>query len=385
VKVNTAQWSAADGWTYDAPAGALSPGWILYFGATALLEQPDGPVRDLQARFPDATCCGCSTSGEILGRHVTDDSVVAALVTFSRARLRAVTGLLDAPERSLAACRAVAEQLRAADLRHVLVLSDGLLVNGTQLVAGFREVLPEYVTVTGGLAADGTRFGRTLTGLGAQARSGQVVAVGFYGAGLRVGCGSAGGWESFGPRRLITKANHNVLHELDGQPALDLYRKYLGERAAGLPATGLLFPLELLPDTAAPAGLVRTILAVDEAARSLTFAGDMPVGKYARLMRASDRELVAGAAVAANAAMPGAGRRGVQLAILVSCVGRRLVLGQRVEEELEAVHKALQLTGAAVGFYSYGEICPPIGLRSCELHNQTMTVTTISEDEDNGR
>ena len=373
MKVIAAQWTTTRGWSFDAPEGLFDPDWILYFGATARLAEPNGPARELCSRFPKAICSGCTTSGEILGDHVSDDTIVAALVKFAGTRVKAVAALVAAPAHSQAAGQALARRLHADDLRHVLVLSEGLKVNGTTLIAGFRDALPLSVTVTGGLAGDGTRFGQTFTGLGTQILSGQVVAVGFYGPQLRVGYGTEGGWEAFGPRRLITKAQGNVLFELDNQPALDLYKKYLGERASGLPATGLLFPLELLATASAPNGLVRTILAVDEQQHSLTFAGDMPEGQYARLMKAGQDGLVHGAELAATAAGGG------QLTVLVSCVGRRLVLGQRVEEELEAVRKALPAGGVSVGFYSYGEICPPTGLRNCELHNQTMTITTFAE------
>jgi hypothetical protein len=378
MKIIAAQWTAARGWFFDAPGGLIEPDWILYFGATARLEQSEGPVWELCRKFPQAVCSGCSTSGEILGDHVSDDGVVAALVKFSTTRVRGLATQVVAPEHSRAAAKALAEQLLAADLCHILVLSEGLKVNGTALVAGFREALPEHVAVTGGLAGDGTRFGKTFTGLGNQIHGAQVVAIGFYGTKLRVGYGTEGGWEAFGPRRLITRSRGNVLFELDGQPALDLYKKYLGERAVGLPATGLLFPLQLLASANTLTGLVRTILAVDEKEHSLTFAGDMPEGQYARLMKTGQDGLVHGAAQAAGAAT--ASGAGQQLAVLVSCVGRRLVLGQRVEEELEAVRRAAPAGSVAVGFYSYGEICPPTGLRTCELHNQTMTITTFAED-----
>jgi hypothetical protein len=373
MKVIAAHWTTTRGWSFDAPGGLFDPDWILYFGAPARLEVSNGPARELCSRFPKALCCGCSTSGEILGDHVSDDTVVAALVKFSGTRVQAVAAQVAKPELSHATAQVLAGQLHAPELCHVLVLSEGLQVNGTELVAGFRDALPASVTVTGGLAGDGTRFGQTFTGLGDQIRSGQVVAVGFYGRQLRVGYGTEGGWEAFGPRRLITKSQGNVLFELDGQPALDLYKKYLGERTSGLPATGLLFPLQLLASATAAHGLVRTILAVDEQQQSLMFAGDMPQGQYARLMKAGQDGLVHGAEQAASAAGGG------QLAVLVSGMGRRLVLGQRVEEELEAVRKALPPGGVSVGFYSYGEICPPTGLRNCELHNQTMTITTFTE------
>ncbi len=377
MKVSTAQWTSSRGWSFDATGGPVAPDWILYFGATDRLAATDGPADELCRKFPQAVCSGCSTSGEILGAHVGDDSVVAALVKFDATKVRGVAAQVAAPEHSGATARMLVEQLRANDLCHVLVLSEGLKVNGTALVAGFRAALPERVAVTGGLAGDGTRFGRTVTGLGQQLGGAQVVAVGFYGRALHVGYGTEGGWEAFGPRRLITKARGNVLFELDGQPALDLYKKYLGERATGLPATGLLFPLQLLANANALTGLVRTILAVDEKEHSLTFAGDLPEGQYARLMKTGQDGLVHGAAQAAGAAAQGDANH--RLAVLVSCVGRRLVLGQRVEEELEAVQQALPAGSTAIGFYSYGELCPPTGLLTCELHNQTMTITTFAE------
>ena len=380
MKIITAQWTTVRGWFFEAPEGLFDPDWILYFGARQRVLPVGGPIRELRERFPRALCSGCSTAGEILGEHVGDDTVVAALVQFADTRLRAVASQLDGPEHSLTAARTLAEQLRGDDLQHVFVLSDGLRVNGSRLVAGFQEALPEQVKVTGGLAGDGTRFGQTLTGLGGEIRSAQVVALGFYGRRLRVSYGSEGGWEAFGPRRLITKAQGNMLYALDGQPALDIYKKYLGERAAGLPATGLLFPLELLAHADDAGGLVRTILAVDERTQSLTFAGDLPEGQYVRLMRTAPDGIVMGAEQAAYAAVQHAAPSRARLSILVSCVGRRLVLGQRVEEELKAVRRALGAGDIMVGFYSYGEICPRTPARNCELHNQTMTVTTFTED-----
>ena len=194
-----------------------------------------------------------------------------------------------------------------------------------------------------------------------------------------IGYGSRGGWEGFGPRRRITRSQGNTLLELDGQPALALYKRYLGERAAGLPATGLLFPLELTKDASEKAGLVRTILAVDEAKQSLTFAGDMPEGWYARLMKATGDQLVDGAANAGSDVALKSNADGSSLAIMVSCIGRRLVLGQRIEEELEAVIRSLPALTETVGFYSYGEACPSAGNDFSELHNQTMTITVIGE------
>ena len=209
--------------------------------------------------------------------------------------------------------------------------------------------------------------------------SGIVRGVGLYGDALRMGHGSMGGWDIFGPERTITRARANVLYELDGRPALDLYKSYLGELSGGLPATGLLFPLAIRTAGSRPdePSLVRTILAVDEDDQSMTFAGDMPEGARAQLMRANVDRLIEGAADAALM-VDGGGGAGPTLVLGISCVGRRLVLGERTEEEIEATVECLPGGVQQIGFYSYGEISPHAsGL--CELHNQTMTLTTIHE------
>jgi len=373
-------WSQQTGWNPPLPTGVTAEkvGLILYFGATEILQASDPvPLRDLRAAHPEAVCAGCSTAGEIHGNSVCDGTLTALLIGFERTQVRGACVHVTSANDSEEAGALLGRQLAAPDLRHVFVLSDGLLVNGSRLTASLRSHLPSGVRATGGLAGDGPRFHHTVTGLGEDLGPGRVVAVGFYGDAIRVSYGSAGGWEPFGPKRLITRSEGNVLYELDGQPALSLYKRYLGERAAGLPASGLLFPLELLPLAEADSGLVRTILAVDEKTQSLTFAGDIPAGHFCRLMKAGSDTLVEGADTAAGHALaPAHGRR---VAVLVSCVGRKLVLGQRVEEEVEAVLARLGDNVCAAGFYSYGEISPSGLTHGCELHNQTMTLTLFDE------
>ena len=376
MKTTLLGWTAASGWQLPPSQWPDRPGLVLYFGATALLEPGSAPLAELRQHFPDAVVAGCSTAGEIFGGTVRDDSLAALCIEFATTRVRAEAIVVTAAAESSAAATELGRRLTAPDLRHVLVLSDGLSVNGTTLTSGFRTALPAHVSVTGGLAGDGAAFKRTLVGLGADIGPQRIVAIGFYGPHLTVSYGSAGGWEPFGPRRLVTQSTGNVLYQLDGQPALALYKRYLGERAAGLPATGLLFPLSLLPSRESECGLVRTILAIDETQQSLTFAGDIPVGAYVRLMKAGCDALVGGAQTAATEAgqPPAPG-----FAVLVSCVGRKLVMGQRVEEEVETVLAQLGPQITAAGFYSYGEICPSGVQHSCDLHNQTMTLTVFTE------
>ena len=361
-------------WT-SAPTDASGDAHlVLAFAGSEVLARRD-VYAECRARFPTAHILGCSTAGEIQDTHVRSESVSITAVRFDRSRVESASVELAGPAGSFDAGRALAAKLTQPDLVHAFVLSDGIDVNGTELVRGVIEGLPPHVTVSGGLAGDGERMARTLVIADAPGRAGIVAAVGLYGSNLRVGCGCRGGWDPFGPERLITRSEANVLHELDHASALELYGRYLGPHAAGLPATGLLFPLSVRApgDTKS---VVRTILGVDHERQSITFAGDVPVGHYARLMKANFDRLIDGANAAASIARERARGR-AELAILVSCVGRRLVLGQRVEEEIEGVREMLG-PGVITGFYSNGEISPT-GVVGCELHNQTMTITTIGE------
>ena len=377
MQLDTFSFDAADGWSVARfPDLDSEHTLVLIFGAPMYLDRPE-VLAELIKAYPRSKLIGCSTAGEIFGPFVNDLSLSVAVVRFERSRVAVVsTEIRDATE-SLAAGERIARELAGPDLCGVFVLSDGLNVNGSELVKGVTSAVPANVVVTGGLAADGDRFHRTWVIRDGAAATGIITATGFYGESLRIGHGSRGGWDAFGPERRITRAQGNILYELDGRPALALYKEYLGERASGLPATGLLFPLSIRKDTNDARQLVRTILAVDESNQSLTFAGDVPRGYLAQLMRANFDRLVGGASAAADQAR-GAHDTAPMLAVAISCVGRRLVLGERIEEETEITLERLPPGARQVGFYSYGEISPYTS-GTCDLHNQTMTLTTWSE------
>ncbi|MFY9342076.1 MAG: FIST N-terminal domain-containing protein [Planctomycetota bacterium] len=380
MELTTVRFSTQDGWSAALPKIDSGNTLVTVFGASGFDDRTEA-IRELLDAYPRAQITGCSTSGEIWQSEVSDDSLAVAIARFERSEVRSATRPVASVADSFAAGRELAEELHADDLRAILVLSDGLAVNGSELVRGLNTVLPSSVVATGGLAGDGPRFQRTWVLSREGTRAGLVSAVGLYGDALRVGHGSKGGWDIFGPERVVTRSAGNVLYELDGKPALHLYKQYLGERAAGLPATALLFPLSLRSSTRDDKPLVRTVLAVDEAAQSMTFAGDVPQGSLAQLMRANFERLIDGASQAALHTNRTAGQSGAELptlAIAISCVGRRLVLGERTEEEIEASLDVLPRGTRQVGFYSYGEISP-YATGQCDLHNQTMTLTTIAE------
>ncbi|KAF4515849.1 hypothetical protein B566_EDAN000084 [Ephemera danica] len=350
---------------------------LILFGPSHLLEAPDS-LRTVLAAYPGAAVIGCSSSGEIFGTQIQDDTLVAGLLEFDSTTVRTASAHVPDPSYSFDAAQALARQLLDSTLRGVLVFSDGLGVNGSELIRGLNEVLPAQVVVSGGLAGDGDRFQRTWVIQDGRPVAGHITAVGLYGSAIRLTHGSKGGWDLFGPERLITRSKGNVLYELNQKPALQLYKEYLGDLANGLPGTALHFPLAIRKTQQDANRLVRTILAVDENAQSLTFAGDMPEGAYAQFMRATFDRLIQGASDAATLASAPGTASSPTLSIAISCVGRRLVLGERTEEEVEATFDAFPNGTQQIGFYSYGEISP-YRTGHCDLHNQTMTLTTISE------
>jgi hypothetical protein len=378
LELSTTTWRADRGWSSTLAPGSATT-LVLAFGGSCLRDDPSS-VEELLAATDGSIVIGCSGAGEISGSELFDDGLSVARLSFGATRLELATAEINQTGESYQVGHTLAAQLAGRDphgeLAAIFVLSDGLIVNGGALVAGMVAASRPDVVITGGLAGDGDRFEQTWVIADGRLRSGVVTAVGCYGNKVRVGHGSRGGWDLFGPERRVTRADGNVLYEIDGQPALELYKKYLGERASGLPATALLFPLSVRLPGRIQRSVTRTILGVDEATQSLTFAGDIPQGALAQLMRANFDHLVDSAQDAADDAAVGS--EGPTLAVAISCVGRRLLLGERTEDELDAAVAGLPVGAEMVGFYSYGEISP-IAAGTCDLHNQTMTLTTFAE------
>lgn len=377
--VSCHQYSAQSGW--DAiPNDDLDSEntLVMVFGPSDYSLVEPGLIK-LKKEFKLSKLIGCSTSGEIYGKSVNDNSLVVAVIKLEKSRILVTSHQLKDKEDSRRIDERIALDLNSTDLKGVLVLSDGLHVNGSELVKGIADNLASDINVTGGLAGDGQRFEKTWTMVDGEIKDNNVTAVGFYGAHVHVECRFGGGWDVLGPERLVTKAESNVLYALDGQPALDLYKKYLGERASGLPATGLLFPLSIRNSDEYKDITVRTILGINEADNSITFAGDIPQGSKVRLMRANYDRLIDGASDGARLLNIDDLKEKEFICFAISCVGRRLVLGQRTDEELEAVNDELPLKNKLVGFYSYGEISTDHNQR-CDLHNQTMSLTAVWED-----
>lgn len=352
---------------------------VLVFASSKTIESPSLLER-IRTQYPRAHTVAVSAPDNIAGDGVLELGGSTTAVQFDTARVAVASEMLSGRDDSARAGEALAAKLPRADLRHVIIVSEGIDINGTALLRGIKDVLGRSVSLSGGLASDGEAFKRTTVGLDEIPTSNRAVAIGLYGESLVIGKGSIGGWTPFGAVMKITRSEGNVAYELGGRPALQVYKDVLGPKAFALPASGLLFPLGIQ----APEGgdqLVRTLLSIDAASGSVTFAGDVPEGYTARMMRANLDTLItaagtAGSNAATRSLSPGAGE---SLVLMISCIGRKLVLQRRTDEEIRAARNAFGGNATFTGFYSYGEISPLNDLEECHLHNQTMTITAISE------
>ena len=349
---------------------------VIGFGSSALVSQ-EKSFKDIKNKFPKAKITLCSSAGEIYENEVLDDSISLVALQFHSTTLQTSEINIQDFDSSYEAGKTLIMNLPQENLKFVFVLSDGGKVNGSELVKGMNFSKNKNVLITGGLAGDGTNFENTYVGLNQVPQTGKIIAVGFYGDNLVLSHGSFGGWESFGLERTATKSVENVLYEIDGKSALSLYKTYLGKFADELPGSALLFPLSVKFDDHEES-IVRTILSIDNENQSITFAGDIPVGSKIKFMKANFDRLIDAASDAANSCLE-MEKIKPKLALLISCVGRKLIMPNRIDEEIEAISEIFGNGTLLSGFYSYGEISPLNPMANCELQNQTMTITGINE------
>lgn len=348
---------------------------VFIFGTTDSIKINDR-YFEIKEMYPNAKIVGSSTSGNIVAAEVSTYDITATAVSFDKSSIELSYKTFTEEDNVENLSKEIISKLQKENLKHIFIISDGLLINGSELTRGINNI-SKNITVTGGMAGDGDRFQETYVIADDVAKQSTIVAVGFYGNNLNIGTGCFAGWSEFGAQRTITKSENNVLYEIDGEPALDLYKKYLGELANELPNSGLRFPLSIKENENSPE-VIRTLLGVDHEKKSITFAGDVPEGYSARLMKADIDVLIDGAGKAAKAIQPA--NTNTALGLVVSCVGRKIVMNYLIDDELEEVQEILGENVNLTGFYSYGEIAPfEEDIRKCELHNQTMTLTAIYE------
>jgi len=376
MKIVQLQRKLEEDWTYLSSNMVLKEPLVLILGNRFLLES-DLLFGEIQNIFPDGHLVFGSSCGEIIAGAVNDEHITITAIEFERAAFEVQTfNIKDADGNSEVAGREVVKKLHAKGLKHVFVISEGSFVNGSALTKGMQKEVPK-ARITGGLCGDDARFEKTLASYNETPKEGEIVVIGFYGETFEASFSIYGGWTPFGPERLVTKSDGNILYKIDGKPALDLYKNYLGEKAKDLPGSALIYPLNV-KSKENKQSFVRTILNIDEEKNAMILAGDVPEQASVQLMMTNMDSIAAASETAALRAMEGR-NNAPQLALLISCIGRKLVLDQRIEEEVEEVMSVIGDDVVISGMYSYGEIAPFYGERSCKLHNQTMTITLISE------
>ncbi|MGB5866520.1 MAG: FIST N-terminal domain-containing protein [Arcobacteraceae bacterium] len=349
---------------------------VLLFGDTDVLHKNEH-YAFLQNTYPNAQVIGSSSSGNVLGAKLSNNEIIATAISLDKGFIK--TSIIDfeiGDDLNIIARNLVAK-FPDENLKSIFIISDGLNMNGTILAKNVNEMKPN-VLITGGLAGDDARFEKTQIIVNGEVKDKRVVAIGFYGKSLHVSSGCYAGWDEFGAQRVITKSIGNIVYEIDNKPALELYKKYLGEESKNLPSSGLRFPLSIKKDEDSNA-IIRTLLAVDEKTQSMTFAGDVPQDYIAKLMKTDIDGLIDGSQLAAKNIIQTNNK--TALGLVVSCVGRKLVMKDLIDEELEIIEDTVGSNVHLTGFYSYGELAPfNKELKTCRLHNQTMTLTVIYED-----
>ncbi|MGQ9920319.1 MAG: FIST signal transduction protein [Desulfobacca sp.] len=357
----------------------------------ALEDQPQAcwlfcpPHRELPAFLQGVTealgtqqLIGCTTDGEISCQGFTTNTavlggIVTDQITFSLAGAMGLEGRAEQAGVELA-------QSLPPETRYLQLFSDGLKGNGCAILRGIMRVLGTDLPITGGTAGDYGRFHRTWQFLGNRLLTDAAVAIGFAGD-FGVGTGVRSGWSPIGLAKKVTRSAGNILYELGGQPALEVYERFLGKHAAKLPAVGVEYPLGLTGNLDKCADdeylLLRATMSVNRQDGSITFAGEIPEGAQVRLTCGDITSVLQAAEEAANMALVGLEGRVPALIFFYSCMARKIILGRRTKEEIQIVREIIGQDLPVLGFYTYGEFCPLRQGGCSYLHNETVTVSVI--------
>lgn len=331
----------------------------------------------LRSEYPSADIIICSTAGQISNNSIDVTNLVATAIEFEKTEFR-ISQYNLIKEQSLEQLSSqIMKEIVRDDLNALMVLSEGTFVNGTELITELTKATQSKIPIFGGIAGDALNFKKTIVGVNGNPKEGEIAIIAFYGNSIKFGFGCEGGWTDFGPEREVTRSDKNILFKIGDDYALDLYKEYLGKYADDLPGSALYFPLSIKENEHA-SPVVRTILSINEKEKSMTFAGNIPQGATVKLMKGNFDKLIDASFNASNASIE-AGDKNPELVMVVSCVGRKIVLENRIEEEIEIVKEIFGEETFLFGFYSYGEISPVVKHKPCELHNQTISITTIYE------
>jgi hypothetical protein len=348
---------------------------VFVFGSRTLLSSI-GFYDEIRNCYPKAQIMMNSTSGEIIDTQVNDDTISLTAIRFDNTKLKTISVNISDYSNSESAGQFIAQSLTPSNITNILVFADGQLVDGKKLVLGLENRIKNPVVISCGLANKGNKFQKTLLGLNEQPCTGKIIAVGFYGEHLTVSHGRMDGWEEFGNEIQITKSNKNTIIELNHEPALKIYSQFVNKHMPSSEGQSLLFPVSIKSNDTQPS-VYRKIKSINEDEKSITFDGDVPEGSYIKMMRANFDSLINGASAAANKSAKSIPKP--DLAIVISNIGRKIILSKRIEEEVEVIREVLGESTAITGFYSYGDISFSQRDAKSEFNNQSMTITTMLE------
>ncbi len=333
----------------------------------------------------DVPLIGCTTDGEISSAGLTDESVVILALASHDVRFHtAYVPFLS--QDSFIAGRRIGEAFQNRDCQYLQIFSDGLTGNAVRIIEGIQSVLGKNIIISGGTSGDGGRFLRTFQYLDDQVLTDSIVAVGFCGN-FAVGTGIGCGWFPVGTAKQVTRSEGNTLYELDGQPALQVYEKFLDRFASQLPAVGVEYPLGILGTSGDDEDhgyfLCRATMGVDRETGSIRFAGDIPQGAMVKMTMGNENDVVDAARKAAGKALASlkqtSGKIQAKAIFVYSCMARKIVLGSRTGEEIAVIRKIVGDDVPIIGFYTYGEYAPSGKQNQSHFHNETVTLTILGQ------
>lgn len=346
---------------------------VFVFGSVGILETPNF-YSVLKDSFPNAHICGASCGSSILSESLVSDQCTILAIQFKAAQVRNLKVKISDRHDVDGVIHEIHKHFPLNNLKGLCILVDGFAINSGGLISNLTKKFPS-VPIFGGLASDGDAMITSCVMNNGIGEKGIISVSGFYGESLSISTALAGGWQRFGPERLITKSHDNILEEIDGKKAVQLYKEHLQKEHLNLPHDGLMLPLSVYPKDHPELGKTRSVIGITDDEKALVFAGDVPKGHQARFMTSSIQSLCRGAEEAVATLKP----NGDGFAIAFSCIGHHMFLSSMTEDELDVLTGCLGPNIPLVGFYSNGEICPIGGKHESALHNQTTAIALITE------
>lgn len=358
------------------------PDMLWVFGASSYDQQK--LLEGIHSVWSDIPLIGCTTDGEISSSGLSEESVVILALATDTVKFHIAHAPSISQDSYLAGTR-IGKAFKNLNCRYIQIFSDGLTGNATKIVAGIQAILGKEIKIAGGTSGDKGLFIHSSQYFNDQVLTDSIVAVAFAGD-LVFGTGYGCGWFPVGTPKQVTRSEGNALYELDGQPALQVYEKFLGKYASQLPAVGVEYPLGILgldEENEEDGFLCRATMGVNRRENSIIFAGDVPQGAHIKMTMGNEKDLIDAARKAAQDALTDmkgdSGKVQPKILFVFSCMARKIVLGSKTGEEISEIRKIVGYEVPVIGFYTYGEYSPSGKSKQTCFHNETVTLTVIGQ------